>query len=334
MRVLYPIFSHQLLALRGTWHNLAPIQQFDNGVSASLYCNVSSTPGTYSSATLRRDVSMSASGSSKPCPRCGTALPAEAAACSACGWQVAPPSGTLPSEFIAPDGPDSPESWPLDQPDFMLQSQPVYPFQSQAGYRPPVQTGWPPQTPGFYPTQGQPGYAGYAPAPAPPVRARRYKPLLLIALAVVLIAGAAGGIFLALHGSPAAPAFDRHGLQSNVPLPDHTAFQYKHTVTQNGLTADEWIWKVNSSTPENTEQFYQAQLPKNGWTNLQTFPGETIGLIACQGKQVLIVGISLHLQDSNDQGTPTVTDAPQGGSALGIALSSSQPLYQQFCQAP
>lgn len=161
----------------------------------------------------------------------------------------------------------------------------------------------------------------------------RGKALLLIALALVVLAGSAGAIFFTLHNSAstAAPPFDRHGLQNNVPLPDNIAFQYKHTVTQGTLTADEWIWKVSKGEPASIAQFYTKSLPKNGWTHIQTIQGDTLGVVGCQGNQVLVVGISKHLHDSNDAGTPTTTDAPTGGSALGIALTANQALRQDFC---
>jgi hypothetical protein len=168
---------------------------------------------------------------------------------------------------------------------------------------------------------------------APP---RRPWALLLLALLVVLLGGGAGGIFLALHASSPPPAvLDRHGLQSNVPLPDNISFQYKHTVTQGTLTADEWIWTVTKSEPTSIQQFYQDHLPKNGWTHVQALQGnQTLGIVGCQGNQVLVIGISKHLQDSNGTGTPTTTNAPIGGSALGIALTSNQALRQDFCELP
>ncbi len=47
---------------------------------------------------------------------------------------------------------------------------------------------------------------------------------------------------------------------------------------------------------------------------------------------MLVIGVSQHLQDYNEQGTPTtLVDAPQGGSTLGIILSSDQQLLQALC---
>jgi hypothetical protein len=82
------------------------------------------------------------------------------------------------------------------------------------------------------------------------------------------------------------------------------------------------------------EQFYQDQLPGNGWKNVRTSTGsnDTLSLAACQGTQVLIVGVSQHLPDTNERGTPApAVDAPDGGSALGIILSSDMQLLQILC---
>ncbi len=285
---------------------------------------------------------MSASESSTQCPHCKTFLPAEVSVCSACGGQLAAPdagtapSNVSPSEFIPYDGPENPETWPLDQPYAIPQSQSYpYPYPTQATYPPPPQAAWATTQPAIYPPQGQPGPARYytpLPAAAP---VRRTRMLLLIALALlVVLGGAVGGIFLALHAASTPRAtLDRHGLQGNVPLPDNIAFQYKHTVTQGNLTADEWIWKVSKGEPASIQQFYRDHLPTNGWTHVQPLEGtDTLGVVGCQGSQVLVVGISKHLQDNNGQGTPTTTDAPTGGSALGIALTDNQALKQNFCE--
>src|SRR6185437_1129211 len=210
-----------------------------------------------------------------------------------------------PSEYIPYDVPDQGEDAPLDTP--------------------ATQSGWLTPMSGVYPPPGQVGTGSYATAPLATTPARRApRALILIALRILLLRTAAGGIFLNFHpaSTTSTAIFDRHGLQANVPLPDNTAFAYKHTVSQGTLTADEWIWKVNKNEPASLQQFYQSRLPHYGWTHLQTIPGDTLGVIGCQGDQVLVIGISKHLHDSNDSGTSTITDAPAGGSALGIALTS------------
>jgi hypothetical protein len=253
---------------------------------------------------------MSFSVPAKYCPRCQTLLPVEAPICRVCGWQfgiyqVPTAPGTSwapPSEQVAPEG------WPWGQPV------------------------WPLAAPGFAP-QGQPGPVGYAPAPAPPRPPRQIGTgMLLIGLAVIVVIIAVA--LLVNANRPSSVAFDRHGLQANVPLPDNSSFYSMKTISESGITADEWIWLVSNNEPASVQQFYQDQLPNNGWQHVQTSDGSngTLSLAACQDNQVLVIGVSQHLQDYNEQGTPTtLVDAPQGGSTLGIILSSDQQLLQALC---
>ena len=314
--------------------------QIDKLLLAFLYSNKGRQQQGLSGIGDQKGASMSSNGPSRRCPRCGTLLFDEMPFCRACGWQFAPasseaaPSNTPPSEYIPYDGPGQGEDAPLAQPDATLQNQAGAPFPYQTPYAPATLSGWLQPMPGTY-SPVQAGTNSYTTAPLTTAPARRFpRVLILIALIILLLGTAAGGIFLSLHPSSTAsvPIFDRHGLQANVPLPDNTAFAYKHTVTQGTLTADEWIWKVNKSEPANIQQFYQSRLPQYGWTHLQMIPGDTLGVIGCQGEQVLVIGISKHLHDSNDSGPATITDAPAGGSALGIALTSNEAIIQGFCE--
>lgn len=261
---------------------------------------------------------MSPSVPAKYCPRCQTPLPAEAPICSVCGWQFgvypasAPPgaSQTIGAAWVPPGEQFVPGSWSQSQP------------------------GWPSLAPGSLP-QGQPGPVGYAPAPALPRPRQIGNGTILIGLAVIVAIIAVALFVNANHPfSPASSAFDRHGLQANVPLPNSSSFHSMKTLTQSGIMADEWIWLVSNDGPASVQQFYKDQLPNNGWKNVQTSTGsnDTLSLAGCQGNQVLIVGASQHLPDTNAQGTPTApVDAPQDGSALGIILSSDQQLLQILC---
>jgi hypothetical protein len=285
---------------------------------------------------------MSASEPSRQCPRCGTLLFEDMPFCRACGWQFAPAASGMaassapPSEYIPFDGADLADELPMGQPDFPPQQPSGYFVPNQISYGPATQLAWPPPLPSGYVPLNQTSPAGYMPAPVVAAPARRGKTLLLIGVIVLLLVAAAGGILLHLHSTMSTsttPIFDRHGLQGDVPLPDNTAFQYKHTVTQGTLTADEWIWKVNKSEPASIQEFYQTHLPQNGWTHIQTIQGDTLGVVGCKSEQVLVIGISKHLHDSDSSGTSTITDAPTGGSALGIALTSNQALMQSFCDS-
>ncbi len=278
---------------------------------------------------------MSFGGPSKTCPRCNSVLPAQATFCGTCGLQFpastpgAPPAGNYGS---APYG--APGSFPPP-------AQPGYPPAGQPGYPPP---GSAPAYPGGYPPPGQPMYGGYpaAPVAAPPKKGGAGKAIILVLVLVVLVGGGAAAWFLYLSpGHAGSPFFDRHGLQSNVPLPNNVTFQLKKTFTSTdpqtkvSVSADAWGWGVGGSSAATVQQFYKDNLPKNGWTKINAFNSDQgqKDVSACQGNQVLIIGASdskLEATDDNGKVTDTIT-APSGGSALITELSSTPLLVQLFC---
>lgn len=271
---------------------------------------------------------MSFGGPTKYCPRCNTLLPAQAPVCGTCGMQFSDWAGSQSASGYGTaqyGGQGAPGGWP--------QSQPTYQPPGYPPYQPPSQP-WQSAQPGYDP-QSQPGLAGYAPVAAPPGPRKISNGMILIGLAV---AAAIIAVVIFVNINHSASGLDRHGQQSNVPLPDNSAFVSMKTVSTNSggisFTYDEWIWTVSNSEPANVQQFYENQLPGTGWTNVRPMNGGsgTLDVTACQGNQLLIIGVSQHLQDSNAQGTPTPpVDAPQGGSALGVILSSDQQLLQDFC---
>lgn len=278
---------------------------------------------------------MSFGGPSKTCPRCNTVLPAQATFCGTCGLQFpastpsAPPAGNYGS---APYG--APGSFPPP-------AQPGYPPAGQPSYPPP---GSAPAYPGGYPPPGQPMYGGYpaAPVAAPPKKGGAGKAIILLLVLVVLVGGGAAAWFLYLSpGHAGSPFFDRHGLQSNVPLPSNVTFQLKKTFTSTDpdtkvtVSADAWGWGVGGSNAATVQKFYQDNLSKNGWTKINAFNGDQgqKDVTACQSNQVLIIGTSdskLEATDDNGKVTDTIT-APSGGSALITELSSTPLLVQLFC---
>lgn len=158
---------------------------------------------------------------------------------------------------------------------------------------------------------------------------------------IVVIGGLAAAWLLYLSPShPGSPFFDRHGLQSNVPLPSNSAFMVKKSISQTDpttnttLSADAWGWTVSGSDPAAVQQFYHDNLPKNGWSHLRSFSGQNgeQDLTACQGNQVLIVGTGKKIEVTDDQGKVTKTIiAPSGGAALATEVSSAQELVHLFC---
>ncbi len=274
---------------------------------------------------------MAVSGPTKQCPRCNTLLPADATFCGTCGLHLTsspPPAGAGGFQTTTGFAPAAPPGWP----------------QGQAGFPPPGQAGFTPQ--------GQPG-APIAPvAVAPAKRSKTWLIVTLLVIVVLLAGGVTAGFFFLRQGSspltqnPSSPIFDRHGLPESVPLPNGVTFKQKQseertlTGTEVRVQADEWLWTVASpNTPEKVQQFYLEQLPGKGWPNPHTETGSSgeKDVIACQGQQILLVAAGTKLQGNDEQGNPTITvTAPPGGSALGIALltSNNQLVTALLCNGP
>jgi hypothetical protein len=168
--------------------------------------------------------------------------------------------------------------------------------------------------------------------------------IVLLLVVVILVGGAGAAWYFFLgpgHSSSSSPFFDRHGLQSNVPLPNNVSFQLKKTISQTDaqthvtITFDIWGWGVSGDNAVTVQQFYKDNLPKNGWTRVNLTNGDKgeKDVTACQGGQVLFVGASdkdITGTDETTKQTITIT-APSGGSALGVELSSSPVLVQLLC---
>ena len=265
---------------------------------------------------------MSAGAPSKYCPRCNTVLPLQSAFCGNCGYQFnlnnpgSAPQGANygsnygPAQYV---GQNAPGGWPQGQPGYPPQGQPGYPPQGQPGY----------------PPQGQPGF-GYPAAP-PKKKGGAGRLIALVLVLVIVVGGGAAAWFLYLSPSKCSgPLFDRHGLQSNVPLPSGCAFD-SHPATQTSsssgatFSGDTWTWTVSSSDPATVQQFYQDNLKgSNGWTKITPSTDKSTGqksITACQGSQLLVIaaGTKLDITDSSGKTTRTL-NAPSGGSALGVAL--------------
>ncbi len=251
---------------------------------------------------------MAVSGDSKICPRCNTVLPAAAAFCGNCGYQL-----------VGPQQSDH---------------QPTY----QHGDEPRGGRGFVPPHP--------PAPAGYSTAPgvAPLKRGRAGKWIAALLALVVVVGGGSAAWFLYLSPSRCSgPLFDRHGLQSNVPLPSNCTYKSRRTfrsapsvVPQ--VQAEEWFWTVDK--PNNVsaiQQFYDDHLASNGW--VQKHPSELSSsdpnakaIYACQGNQALFIKAAPKIPVADNRGNITFTvEGPPGGSALAMALTSSQGFLQAVC---
>lgn len=206
---------------------------------------------------------------------------------------------------------------------------------SPQGYPPSQPGGWPQQQPGYPPAQQQAGWPPQSYAPQPPPK-KGSGMIILIVVLVVLVGGGAAGWFLYLSPSHSnSPLFNRHGVPSNVPLPNGLTYDSQNSISstdsQTNITINgtEWGWKVSGSSPTDVQQFYVNNLPGKGWTNVKSTTGRKGDkqVTACQGSNVLAIDAAdqVELTDSQGKTTSTVT-APAGGAALGIAvITSSNP---------
>jgi len=315
--------------------------------------------GVCHAQTTRRDARMSASGPTKPCPRCNTPLPAGVAFCGTCGWQFSAPSSAgqnapLPGTgyTFPPTEPGPMGSWTQNWPDTLPPGQTGFAPQGQAGFSPPARPEFAPPGPAAFAPQGQAGFApqgqpnyvapGGVGAPPPAKRSKTTLIVIIAILAVLLVGSGTAGAIIFSHKSssnsastpttnPAGPGFDRHGLPQNVPLPNEISFQTRHNSSALGATVDTWYWTVASpDDPATAQQFYQNNLPNNGWNHITKIPGTNF-LGACQGNQVLLVDASKKLPGGGKNGS--TLNAPSGGSALGIGLTSDQTLVRTLCQS-
>jgi hypothetical protein len=142
----------------------------------------------------------------------------------------------------------------------------------------------------------------------PPFFTTTIGKIALLFLLIAVIGGGIGGFFIVrgiTSNNTTATAPD------NVPLPTNSAL-----VKQVDQT---WYYTIASTTPQQVQDFYQAQLPKKGWS-APNILGNAAGtaLFACQGsKEVKIV---------SDAASPLGGVAPpSGGVVLKIILQSAVP---------
>lgn len=196
----------------------------------------------------------------------------------------------------------------------------------------PAPAGWP---------QPQPGYP--APGAAAPKRGVG-KWIALLLVLVVLVGGAVAAWGFVLSPSHCSgPFFDRHGLQSNVPLPSGCVFKQQRIFTSDPtsgtqVTADEWFWTTNSpNDPAAVQQFYDTHLAANGWTEkhpagANASTDQALDIYACQGNQALVIETAQTIPVNDAQGNTLYTvEGPSGGAALAVVLTSSKEFIALIC---
>ncbi len=276
---------------------------------------------------------MSFGGPTKYCPRCNTLLPAQATVCSTCGLQFSDWAGSQPASGYGSPGyggstvygggatygsSGAPGGWPQSQP------QPDY-----GAYAPPPPPGYAPQ----------PGYGVYPPAAvAAPPRKSNTGLIAVIVIVLLVVGGGAAGWFLYLNPSlcKGGPFFDRHGLASNIPLPEGCKFNTMRTIDiGEGATGNVWLWTVDSpKDPATLHSFYTQNLPGNGWTNKldQTGSDGSVDLGYCGNGQAVEVVLTTKIQtdSSSSLGAIDIT-APSGGSVLAIETVSDSRVVAAAC---
>lgn len=284
---------------------------------------------------------MAASSDMKICPHCNAVLPATAAFCGDCGARLAGPPE--PGPQASPTSLDDAPTRQMQRDPHSTRDGSIAPDTMPGGIppaarpEPPTQPDDPPPPP-----PAAPASITYPvpPAAARPKRGGAMKWLAALVGVVVIIGCVAAWVLYLSPSHTNSPFFDRHGLQSNVPLPSNTTFVLKRSMartdptTNTTVAADAWTWTTQSGTPASLHRFYQEQLPKNGWSHLHSFTtgsGEQ-DITACQGNQALIVQTGTRLQITDDNGRVTrIVTAPSGGAALATELSSSRQLVHLFC---
>jgi hypothetical protein len=297
---------------------------------------------------------MAVSGDSKTCPRCNTLLPAAAAFCGNCGYQFAGSADSASQETPPISGEDTPTlpdrsnaAFTPDEPVTLYgglgtsageqqqaSSQPIY----QAGDEPQNQPDYPPPPPPVYPSYPM------ATGAVTPRRGGVGKWIAAALALVIVVAGGTAAWFLYLSPSRCSgPLFDRHGLQSNVPLPNNCSYMNKRTFVSAPsaipqVTADEWFWTVDKPGDVNAiQQFYDSHLASNGWVEkhpsaLSSSDPTAKAIYACQGNQALFIEAAPKIPITTSEGRIDFTlQGPPGGSALAMAITSSPSFLKTVC---
>jgi hypothetical protein len=142
-------------------------------------------------------------------------------------------------------------------------------------------------------------------------------------LAVLIVGGAASWFFFLSPSHSGSPFFDRHGLPSNVPLPNNVSFDSTQTSTGTTGQTTQWVWLVNGQHASDVDTFYQDNLPGKGWGSPRTFLVKDL-FVSCQGTQILIYGASDKAGTVKDaQGNKRTVTPPAGGSLLELDLAQT-----------
>lgn len=136
--------------------------------------------------------------------------------------------------------------------------------------------------------------------------------IALVVLVLLIIAGIVSIYFI-------IQSINRHGLPNDIPLP--TTANYVKTIERlpQDPTDEAWLYTMSNMQPSQVIDFYQAQLPGNGWGKLMRAigvgsPGAQSGgeIVACKGNKA----VQVHADQASIEGVAP----PSGGVTLEIIL--------------
>jgi hypothetical protein len=149
---------------------------------------------------------------------------------------------------------------------------------------------------------------------------RRWKAQIAVLLAVAVVAGIVG---FAIHIPPSAATVP----PSFVPMPTNLTMTRYEVYRQDQI--DNWYYVTNHATEKDLQTFFQAQLPKMGWTCVtalqsqgltyygQSLPGTQVYITAVRGS----TKAHIYLGDNEYGGFLLNDDLPDGAIALKISLA-------------
>lgn len=257
------------------------------------------------------------------CPRCNTALPANARFCRNCGFTLT--QAQPGAQSAAPYQDTYSLAYPANQQAAPVSSAP-WPPDDQYLPNTPINNG------GWSPPPAQPGgsYAAYD-EEAPPKRSfwRSFWGFVVITSLVLMVLGVS---LFAIYAYPTLCSLQaRKGLRQDMPLPCGITFQDFIDRSASGTTGQgstEWVFSVDNTSPSQIKTFYDDHLPRNGWSlppaaqNTQQFPDS---ILACKTDTLAIVHATTQANPDDD------ISPPPGSTLLIIIFVPIKNLTENFC---
>ena len=125
----------------------------------------------------------------------------------------------------------------------------------------------------------------------------------ILALALVALGGC-GTQSVGATGAQATTVSSAAGPPADIPIYPGAKLEQQQSVTIKGTMVDTWTYTVNSptATVPDVANFYEGQMPANGWTAMQSVPPKNVK--GTYGGAVLTYG------QQSTGGMPTPTGGP------------------------